>query len=376
MKKIKVLHILNELKLSGMEMMLLNSSSEWIKYNIRIDILSTGEKEGEANQILKKAGYKIHHISFIEDKRAAFFCFNELLKKNKYDIIHINTEANFLLHTINAYITGHKKIFRTFHSVFQPRPLGKIRRHFDRILARLFNVKYISVGDSVAENELKNYYTNSKVIYNWYDNKRFYVRSPEEKLTLKKTYNIPVNKFVVTSVGNCSSVKRHHLIIEALSKLPLNIDWVYLHVGMEEEGNPERNLAKRLNIIEKCHFLGSMTKVEDILAISNAYIMSSKVEGLGISAIEAMATGVPVILTKSPGLVDLIEKIDDAIGVISKPDNIAYGIAQIADLEEKILSSISKKIQSQVKQYFSMEIGVENYAKFYYKLLNFKHEDI
>jgi len=372
MSKIRVLHILNELKLSGMEMMLLNSYSEWENNNIEIDILATGRNAGEATKKLESVGYRIIHIPFVENKKNAFIKLRSFLKTNKYDIVHINTEANFLLHVLNAYFSGHKIIVRTFHSIFQPRFLGKNRRIFDRIVAKLFSVKYISVGDSVAENEYKYFFTKSTVIYNWYDDKRFYVNSIDVKLKKRQNLNISKDKFVIALIGNCSPIKRHQLVLKALSLLPDTIDWVLLHAGNEESVFPERKLAEELSISEKCCFMGSVTNVEDILAVSDVYIMSSKVEGLSIAAIEAIACGVPVILTRVPGLIDLIAKLKDIKGVDSEPHNIAKAIQEIVKMTDIEKNHLIFNLNSKAKELFSMKKGVENYSKFYNHLLKSK----
>ena len=371
MRKIRVLHILNELKLSGMEMMLLNSYEEWKNNNIEIYILATARISGEATKKLEAAGYRTIHIPFVDNKKKAFLKFRSFLKTTKFEIIHINTEANFLLHILNAYFSGHKTIVRTFHSIFQPRYLGKARRMFDRIVAKFFSVEFISVGDSVSKNESKYFFTKSTVIYNWYDEKRFYAFSNEIKFKSRQELNISQDKLVISIIGNCSPIKRHYLVLKALCMLPDTIDWLLLHVGNEEVGFPERELAAELNISESCRFLGSVTNVEDILAVSDVYIMSSQVEGLSIAAIEAMACGVPVVLTKVPGLIDLVTNIEDVKGVDSDSHAIAKAIEEISKITEKERNQLSFNLSNKAKELFSKKTGVENYSKFYNHLLKF-----
>ena len=57
-------------------------------------------------------------------------------------------------------------------------------------------------------------------------------------------------------MGNCSNVKNHKIILSALSKLPKYLKWKFYHIGKEENGYPERIIAKNLKIFEKCVFLG------------------------------------------------------------------------------------------------------------------------
>jgi len=369
MKEVKVLHILNELRLSGMEMMLLNSALEWSKNMVTVDIIANGNERGIGADKLIDSGYEVFHIPFYQNKLKAFLVFRAFLLRKRYDIIHINTEGNFLLHCLISGITGHQRIIRTFHSIFQPRPFGKIRRLVDRYFARFLNIKYISVGDSVAKNELVNFHTKSVIIYNWYNSERFNLslKSNREKYISK--YNIPADAFVLTTIGNCSPVKRHDLIIQALSQLPSWINWIYLHVGSEEKGFPERDLAASYNLSDYCHFLGPISEVEQILSISDVYLMSSQVEGLGIAALEAMGCGIPTILTKSPGLIDLIEKINGVIAVDASPKSIAEGVIQLALMSESQRKTLGVNLHHQIRNTFSMPEGVKNYCNFYQELM-------
>ncbi|MBZ9728692.1 glycosyltransferase [Salegentibacter sp. JZCK2] len=362
----KVLHILNELRFSGMEIMLINSSSEWKKYNVETTILSTGERLGEAAEKMEHIGYEIKHIPFSKNKISSFLVFRQYLKHNKFDVIHIHSEGNFFIHVLNSWLTGNKNIVRSFHSIFKPTSIkGRLRRHTDRKVAKLLKVRYLSVGDSVAQNELKNYYTKSKTIFNWYNDRMFFPKTPKFKAELRRKENIKKETFVISTVGNCSCVKRHNLVLETLALLPLHIDWLYLHAGKEEEGFPERKFANKLGIGDNCRFLGSISNVDEILAISDLFIMSSIVEGLGNSALEAMAMGIPTILTKVPGLTDLLKNIDNTIGVESSSLSMKEGVLKIYNLSKQEREELASRIAIQTKNNFSLENGVRKYYHFY-----------
>lgn len=362
----RVLHILSELRLSGMEMMLLNSASEWQKHGILIEILATGTDVGVAGRKLEEVGYKIKHIPFDQNRIVSFLKLRNFLNQNNFNIIHIHTERNFFMYVLNSRITGHNNIVRTFHSIFQPMSLkGRARRHFDRKLSKIMNVKYISVGDSVAKNELDNYYTKSETIYNWYDNHKFSILNLGQKGGLRIENDISENAFVISTVGNCSSIKRHELILEALSLLPTTINWIFLHAGEEEVGCSERRLAERLGIANNCRFLGSITNVEEILAISDVFIMTSRLEGLGNAALEAMGSGIPAIITKVPGLNDLINQVDGVIGIDSSPMEIKDSIERVFHLTASERKELSIRIANQTEEKFSLSKGVENYNLFY-----------
>jgi glycosyltransferase involved in cell wall biosynthesis len=366
----KVLYILNELRFSGMEMMLSNSFLEWKKNDIEIYILSTGKEKGEAFELLAQRGYNVKHISFVNRKLNGFLELRKYFKLTKVDIVHIQTEANFLMHALNAYFSGQKKIVRTFHSIFKPSLLGKLRRLFDRFIAVFLNVKYISVGDSVAENESNHYFTKSKVIYNWFDSNNFSPIKFDEKNEIRKKMGIDELAFVITSVGNCSPIKRHELIIKALSKLPKKINWIYLHAGRENKFCDERKLAKEIGIYQRCRFLGLISNSKEILAISDVYIMSSVVEGLSIAAIESIAVGTPTLLTKVPGLNDILKLVPKTIGYEPNPEALVNAISNVYNIDIKDKITLSKVLAKSAIDLFSISKGVANYTDFYSKIIN------
>lgn len=365
----KVLHILNELRFSGMEMMMDNSFDEWKRHEVEIDILATGIEKGEAYSLLSAKGYSLAHISFIGQRMKAFLELRRYLKEKQFDVIHIHTEANFLIHLLNAYLAGSRNIIRTFHSIFYPSFLGKMRRLVDRIIASFFNVRYISVGDSVAKNESIKFFTKSKIIYNWFDTNRFKEFDRKTKKEIRKKLSLSKDTFVITSIGNCSKIKRHELIIEALAKLPKSMDWVYLHAGRENKNCNERKLAKELGVYNRCMFMGLISNAEEVLVISDAYIMSSVIEGLGISAIESMASGVPTLLTKVPGLNDLLRLVPEAIGYDANSDELSAKIVEVYEIEAKEKEELSKALIKKSNELFSISSGVQNYVNFYKDLV-------
>lgn len=365
----RVLYILNELRFSGLEMMLLNSSSEWGKYDIAIDILATGDNLGEAADLFMKNGYRVIHIPFRINKIDAFLKLRSHLGLNKYDIIHNHTEANFMLHCINTYFTGHCKMVHTFHSNFRWTYLGLIKRNLNRFIAKLLGVKFVAVSKSVAVNEAKILGTKSSVIYNWYDDKKYSLSNYKDKVKLRADLGIPENSFVITTTGNCSPIKRHELILEALATLPQPINWLFIHIGCETSDKNERNIAKDLKIYEKCLFIGASNDVRDLLTISDVFVMSSRVEGFSIAALEAIGSGIPTILTDVPGLSDVLENISGTISANADGSNLGLKIEEFYYLPSIGKKKIAEMTSEKCRDFFSMERGVNEYFKFYYSLL-------
>ena len=370
MKKIRILHVLGSLNFSGQEIMMENSSSYMKDANIKPFILSTGHNIGPAYNILKK-GHEINHISFAKHKIfgplprfLAFFSLLNFLSKNKFHIIHIHTEANFFKICFCAILSGHKNIVRTVHNVFFSNLIMRIRRKLILKLCKFFNVKFISNSKTVAKNELKNYNLKLLILDAFYNESKYFYNYDIKKKSLRKKIKISSNKLVLLSVGNCSAIKNHNLILKSLSILPKKLDWIYIHVGDEDINKSERKLSKQLNIQNKCKFLGAKHDFSRYAFISDIYIMSSLVEGLGMATIEASAIGLIPILTKVPGNNEILKKIKGTIGIELNPISLKKAILKISLMKKEKRLKLSFLIHQQIKKYYSRK-NIYQYIKYY-----------
>ena len=134
---------------------------------------------------------------------------------------------------------------------------------------------------------------------------RFGRISESERLTARARGGIPSGKKVLVSVGNCSPVKNHEVIVSAVAALGKRWDLLYLHVGVEDTSLSERSSAQELKISDRIQFLGWVRNVREIMVAADVFLMPSKFEGLGNAALEALAIGLPVLLADVPGLRDL-----------------------------------------------------------------------
>ncbi|OJV44761.1 MAG: hypothetical protein BGO29_09395 [Bacteroidales bacterium 36-12] len=305
----KVLHILNELKFSGAEIMYVDAAPLFQELKCDLSVINTTNNLGEFAPFFKKAGYKVIHNPYptknIIQKLLYLIHFRKYIKENNFDIIHIHRHNMMFLISFCAWSTGKRSIY-TFHNVFPSKRFTYLYHILQRIFVKkIFRCKFQTISDSVYNHELKYYLNNTTKIYNWYSNKRYYPASFEEKINIRKELNISENANVIISVGGCSHIKRHSDILKAFKiVLNENKNSIYLHLGKGEVEDEEIKLAKELNIENNVRFLGNQSEVRKYLVASDIYIMSSKHEGIPITTIEAMGCKIPAILYNVPGLKD------------------------------------------------------------------------
>lgn len=365
----KVLHIFNEINFSGAELMYNDASSYFQSRGVELFAISTGKTIGSFAENFKKSGinayhkhYKTNIVLTISGIKFYWFLF-KFLKKKKIDVVHIHKSSIFFAAVITFILNI--KCVKTAHSVFENRQLTKpiaiLRR---RIISNIFKTRYHSIGESVYLNEL-NYYKNPSIkINNWYNHNRFYPRVDGEKKAIRKLMQIPEDIFVVISVGSCLHVKNHHDILKALSLLKNNLNFLYLHLGDGPMQRDEQELASSLGLQNDVIFLGNKNNVRDYLIAADVYVMTSRYEGLSISCLEVMATGIPVILYDVVGLRDLIKSDNNGFLIESKPEVLAEKIVVYAE-NNNIAESKAINASSFVKDNFNLKLNVDLMIKLY-----------
>ena len=134
--------------------------------------------------------------------------------------------------------------------------------------------------------------------------------------TKRKELGVIDDDIIIISVGELNRNKNHEVVIKAISKLN-NPKIHYFIAGKGEKERYLYNLARRLKV--NLHLLGYRTDVVELLNMADLYVFPSFREGLSVALMEAMAAGLPCIVSKIRGNVDLIE--DGKGGYLCNPDN-------------------------------------------------------
>ena len=327
-KKLKVLHVLGELKPSGAESMFCIAAPLFSTQGVEAEIVSTGAALGIYAPQLAEAGYRLHHVPFSKSPRFFIELFR-LMRAGNYDVFHLHTErANFWIGLV-ALALRPSHVVQTIHNTFAFRGNLRLRRMVQRRILRLLGLIHVSISPSVVQTELRHFGLKTRLVPNWYDSNRFVVPTEIERRQARAVFGIGDNETVIASVGNCSPVKNHAALIEAIACLPIASRPLYLHAGIEEEAHPERKLAEQRGIADRVRFLGPMSDVRPVLHAADLFAMPSLFEGFGIAGIEALATGLPALFTDVPGLCDFRTEYKDLCYSASDVESLVAALAEL-----------------------------------------------
>ncbi|MBL4664057.1 MAG: N-acetyl-alpha-D-glucosaminyl L-malate synthase BshA [Flavobacteriaceae bacterium] len=112
---------------------------------------------------------------------------------------------------------------------------------------------------------------------------------------------------IITHISNLRPVKRIMDIIEIFDRIQKEMPAKLLLVGDGPEKKKAKELCRHKGIEEKVLFLGNSSEIDKILCFSDLFLLPSEKESFGLAALEAMASGVPVISSNTGGLPEVNE---------------------------------------------------------------------
>jgi glycosyltransferase involved in cell wall biosynthesis len=170
----------------------------------------------------------------------------------------------------------------------------------------------------------------------------------------RKKYNLE-NKKVLISVGRVVGWKGFQLVIEVLK----NIDAYYILIGKGEYLDKLKNLAKNLQVEKKVLFLGEIDNkfLPNYLNIGDVFVQPSiGHEAFGITLVEAMACGLPVVASKNGGIIDIVKNGENGF---------LFEINNKKELKENIIKVLknrdylSENARNYVVNYFTWEKTIQ-----------------
>lgn len=173
---------------------------------------------------------------------------------------------------------------------------------------------------------------------------------------------------IITHVSNLRPVKRVPDVIEVFKRIQEKIASKLIIVGDGPDREHCEALVSKLNLNEKVVFLGNSNEVDKILCFSDLFILPSQKESFGLAALEAMASGVPVISSNAGGLPEVnIDGESGFLSLVGDVESMAKNALKILASEETLNSYKKRAIEVAMK--FDTHKIVPQYVALYEKAL-------
>ncbi|NLY37220.1 MAG: glycosyltransferase, partial [Tissierellia bacterium] len=179
----------------------------------------------------------------------------------------------------------------------------------------------------------------------------------------RRELGISEEAFMILSVGELNKNKNHEVIIRAIARLKKK-DIHYVICGKGILDKYLRELSNELEIEDQVHILGFRDDVPDLCNIADIFAFTSYREGLGLSALEAMACRLPIITSNIHGIVDY--STNELTGYNYKPNDIeGFSEAIVKLYEDDKLRKEFGENSFEVAKNFSLEIVLEDLLRLY-----------
>lgn len=295
--KIKVLYILNNLNIGGVQSFCINIFNNIDKNLFQVDFMVEGNKKGDNEDYLSKRGSNIFHNVCLTKKPITYIKnYKKILHMNKYDVVHVH--MNYL--SIFPLLFTPKKSIRICHAhaSYEPSNLkSKIFRTIFRLLIK--NCTDFLLGCSDASCKWLYHHNKYLVIPNGIDTLKFKFNN-KKRIEIRNKYSINKNALVFINVASLSSIKRQFFLINSFKIVNNNHNNSFLFiVGDGPELVNLKKLAFKLEIEKKVIFVGQQTNVQDYLSASDLFVFASLFEGFPISVLEACSNGLKCLVSKT-----------------------------------------------------------------------------
>lgn len=327
----------------------------------------------------QKYGIRIHQIDFIRApydirNRKAMGQLLELMKRENFDLIHCNTPIGGVLGRLAGRKCGVKKIIYQAHGFhfYKGAPLLNWLVYYpiERWLARY--------TDALITINREDYALAQKKMRLRNDGKVYYVPGVgidtaeyqlNEDVRSRKRQELKLSEadVMLLSAGDLNENKNNRVILSAMAKLKDPHVHYYL-CGKGELEAELRQLAESQGIGPQVHFLGYRQDMKELLQAADMFVMPSYREGLSRAISEAMASGLPCVVSKIRGNVDLIRQ--DEGGCLCEPDDVqgfADAIAVLSADPEKRMQ-MGKFNVSRIKD-FEIPVVVKAVSDIYSEVL-------
>lgn len=292
----KILQVITSLGTGGAERLLTDSIPMYRERGIDMEVLLLNGNKTPFYEMMEHQDIKIYSLTTGHLKKV----YNPLLIwkiipfLKRYDIVHVHLfPALYWVAMAQMLSFGKGPLIFTEHSTYNRRMHRRFWRMTDRLVYGQYS-KIVSITDDVRIRICSYLHLNQSkfdIIHNGINLKKFTPSVPGKK-----------KNGVVTliQVAGFRKEKDQQTVIRSLQYLPDNV--CLLLVGDGETRPACESVVKKLELCDRVSFLGVRTDIQELLHASDIVILSSHGEGFGLSVVEGMAVGKPVIASDIPGL--------------------------------------------------------------------------
>ena len=354
----------------------------------------------ELGKALADHGHEVHFITYSQPARLDFFSENlfyhevtvskyplfdyppyelalasklvDVVSYEQLDILHVHyaiphASAAYMAKQILASNGIHIPVVTTLHGT-DITLVGKDRTYKPVVTFSINQSDGVTAVSQDLKNDTCKFFEikkDIKVIPNFIDLNRFQHKAQNHfKIAIA-----PNEEKIIVHTSNFRKVKRVPDVVKIFAKIVEKIPAKLLLAGDGPERSEVEQLVRELNLKDCVRFLGKLDAVEEILSVSDLFLLPSETESFGLAALEAMACKLPVISSNAGGIPELnIDGVTGFLNEVGDIDGMAANAIHILENQER-LDAFKARALAHAKT-FDIALIMPQYEAFYQEIIN------
>jgi glycosyltransferase involved in cell wall biosynthesis len=350
-----IAHVIDSLEVGGAETVVaaLCRSHAAAGHRVEVHCLMTA---GPLAAELEQEGVPVYvHATSGSPRRLAWKLFRAF-RRSRPDVVHCHNKTATISAAAAARLTGARAIVSTRHGMASPFRLRYELKFW--ITVAVLCDRVVAVCDTARRNMT----TGARPVAH----KVVTIRNGAYPPRVGGEQTVATRGFTLVSVGRLVRAKNFDMLIRAVAVARVAVPdldlWI---VGGGAEGPVLRELCAELNLASVVRFWGERRDVGSWLRAADVFVLSSTSEGLPISVLEAMAAGLPAIVTDVGGLPELVALSGAGTTVpVHDVDSLARAIVDYANRRHE-LAALGERASDCYRAYFTPDRMAGEYLALY-----------
>ncbi len=359
----KILHVVISMNVGGAEKLV----SDMVRHEIFSEnqpIVCCLDELGDLGERLRSDGFSV----YVKGRKPGLdweviSWLKRIMKEEGVEVVHAHQYTPLFYTVPAALFAGRLKVVYTEHGRFYPDRNSWKRSLFNPFLAKGVD-HLVSICHATAEAMSK--YDNLpknriQVVHNGID---FSSLNPlYDKATKRKELNIPEGYKILGTASRLNEIKNIPMMLQVFKQVRESREDVFLVIAGD---GPERakleQLAQDLDIADWVIFIGMRFDMPEIYPLFDVFLLTSFTEGVSVTLLEALGSGVPAVVTDVGGNKDVVSSTVNA-QMTSLDDQAAFCQNVLFTLQKEKTEGIYEDIG--LKKQFSFDAMLHQYVGLY-----------
>ena len=349
-----IAHVIDSLEVGGAETMVaaLCRSHAAAGHRVEVHCLMTA---GPLAAELEQEGVPVYVHASGSPRRLAWKLFRAF-RRSRPDVVHCHNKTATIRAAAAARLAGARAIVSTRHGMASPFRLRYELKFWITVAVLCDRVV------AVCETARRNLATGARPVAH----KVVTIRNGAHPPRVDGKQTVVKGGFTLVSVGRLVRAKNFDMLIRSVAVARVAVPdldlWI---VGGGAEGPALRELCAELNLTSVVRFWGERRDVGSWLRAADVFVLSSTSEGLPISVLEAMAAGLPAIVTDVGGLPELVALSGAGTTVpVHNVDSLARAIVDFANRRHE-LAALGERASDCYRAHFTPDRMAAEYLALY-----------